>query len=278
MRDPEDSSRPASQRLRRGVPPPLRAGGRAPPPPRRTSPAPGRSSPPPRPRVAARPSVSGDWVSEAGMGRRAGRPLPRALDGAARGRRPPVRGAGIPTTSWARSAGTAVFHCCARARRSAGSISLTRTGRSGSTCWSGSPAVPRRSPGCWKRRALSPWSGRAGSCASGSWEQRQRRPGKRTGVRSRVEHSMMTAMSVRPRSDTPPAVTVAVSAPRPTTEAPRRTAWSTARSTRTRACVGSASMCRAPKGTRTTWPSGIPARCTEAIVTGGTGRRRSATS
>ena len=89
---------------------------------------------------------------------------------------------------------------------------------------------------------------------------------------------LVTAMSVRLRSETPPAVTGAVSAPSPTTDAPRRTAWSTARPTRTRASAGWASMCRAPKGTRTTWPTGIPARCTEAIVTGGTGRRRSATS
>ena len=40
----------------------------------------------------------------------------------------------------------------------------------------------------------------------------------------------------------------------------------------------SESRCRAPNGTSTTWPTRSPPICTPAIVTGGSGRRRSAVS
>jgi hypothetical protein len=89
---------------------------------------------------------------------------------------------------------------------------------------------------------------------------------------------LVTATSVRWRSDTPPAVTEVVSAPRPTTEAPRPTAWSTDRATRSWASLGWAVMWPAPYGTTTTCPRWLPSRSTEAIDIHGTGRRRGATS
>ena len=89
---------------------------------------------------------------------------------------------------------------------------------------------------------------------------------------------LVTAMSVRSRSVAPPAVTVAVRAPRPTTSAPSAAARSTARLTRRRPPSTSDSRCRAPNGTSTTWPTRSPPICTPAIVTGGSGRRRSAAS
>src|SRR5690606_7252326 len=62
--------------------------------------------------------------------------------------------------------------------------------------------------------------------------------------------------SVRWRRARPPAVTGAVSAPSPTRRAPRCTAWSTARATRTAPRAGSARRCPAAYGTRTISPSG----------------------
>ena len=88
----------------------------------------------------------------------------------------------------------------------------------------------------------------------------------------------VTPMSVRARSATPPAVTVAVSAPSPTVPLPSATARSTARATRARPSAGDWSRWRAPKGTRTTCPTRSPPISTVAIVYGASGRWRSAVS
>ena len=173
MRDPEDLTTPSPQRFRRGVSPPLRAGGRA-----RFRRRGGRRRPLAdrarlhrrRPR-GLRPLAAG---RAAGMGRRSGRPLPRALDGAAGRRGPPVRGPRSVLRAGPGALERRLPRCCARARRWAGSTSSTRTGLSGSTCWSGSPAVPRLSPRCCRRRALSRWSGRGRSCGTGLLEKTRR--------------------------------------------------------------------------------------------------------
>ena len=142
----------------------------------------------------------------------------------------------------------------------------------------GSRAGDEGEPTGRRRRGRAAGSARCRRCRSPRRRRRAARSGPAgPGARSRAWAStiaavkalpFVTPMSVRPRSETPPAVTVAVSAPSPTVPLPSATARSTARSTRARPSAGDWSRWRAPKGTRTTCPTRSPPISTAAIVYG----------